>query len=238
MVSVITNVAKDHTEYLGKNIANIAYEKAGVIKKNIPTITAAEGKALKVIENVAKEKNSRLFLVKQPRKRINLSLDGGFQQLNAAVALEVIAVLNLHYSLNITKEDIKLGLKTTNWPGRFEYIKSNLLVDCAHNLSGVKVLIKELKKIKKKIILVIGILKDKDKEGMLKLLEPFTYKTVLTKAKVPRATEPKELAKYLKKPYKIVNDPKKALRYAQSIAKKNDLILVAGSIYIVGEIYT
>jgi dihydrofolate synthase/folylpolyglutamate synthase len=237
LVSVITNVGIDHIEYLGKHIANIAYEKAGIIKKNIPTITAAEGKALKVIENVAKEKNSRLFLVKEPKKKFKLSLSGAFQQINAAVAVETIAVLKLHYNLDITGDHIDSGLKTAYWPGRLEYIEDNILVDCAHNLACVEVLIKELRKIKRKIILVIGFSKDKDKEGMLKLVEPLVSKIILTKAKVPRATEPKELGKYLKKPYKIINDPKKALAYAKSIAKK-DLILVAGSIYIVGEIYT
>jgi len=236
LVSIITNIGKEHTEYLGKNIANIAYEKAGVIKKNIPTITAANGKALKVIENVAKDRSSKLFLVNK-KKNFTLSLNGGFQQLNAAVAVETIEVLKRHYNLNITESHIDSGLKTAYWSGRFEYIKNNILVDCAHNLDGVKALVNELKKIKKKIILVIGILKDKDKEAMLKLLEPFASKIILTKAKVPRATEPKELAKYLKKDHKTINDPKKALKYAKSIAKKNDLILVAGSIYIVGEIY-
>lgn len=237
LVSVITNVDIDHIDYLGKHIANIAYEKAGVIKNKIPVVTAAGGKALKVIQNVAKERDSKLFLVKKPSKRIKLSLDGDFQQINAAVALETIHVLKKHYNLKVTNGDIELGLKTTYWPGRFEYIKGNLLVDCAHNLAGVKVLVKELKKVKKKIILVVGILKDKDQEGMLKLLEPFASKTILTKAKVPRATEPKELAKYLKKSYKIINEPKKAIKYAKSIAKKNDLVVVAGSIYIVGEMY-
>ena len=207
------------------------------IKSNCQQLEKQKKECL-AIENVAKEKDSKLFYVKKPTKKFKLSLEGTYQQMNAAIALETIAVLNLHYNLNISKEDTQLGLKTTKWPGRFEYIKGNLLVDCAHNVNGVKVLVKELKKIKKKKILVTGILKDKEKEAMLKLLEPYFYKIVLTKAKVPRATDPKELAKYLKKPCKIINDPKKAVKYAQSIAKKNDLIVVAGSIYIVGEIYT
>ncbi|MBW2980888.1 bifunctional folylpolyglutamate synthase/dihydrofolate synthase [Candidatus Woesearchaeota archaeon] len=237
LVSVITNVDIDHTDYLGKNIVNIAYEKAGIIKKNKPVVTAAEGKALKVIENVSKEKNSDLFLVKKPKKRFKLALIGNFQQINAAVAVRTVETLNKYYGLGIAKKSIDLGLETAYWPGRLEFIADNILVDCAHNLACVKILVKELQKIKKKIILVIGISKDKDKEGMLNLLEPLAYKIVLTKADVPRATDTKELAKYLKKDYKIIDEPRKALKYAESIAKKNDLILVAGSIYVVGGIY-
>jgi folylpolyglutamate synthase/dihydropteroate synthase len=80
-------------------------------------------------------------------------------------------------------------------------------------------------------------MKDKNKEGMLRLLEKHFSKVILTKVNVPRAAEPEELGSYLHKSYKIIKKPKEALKYAKSIAK-NDLIVVAGSIYLVGELYS
>jgi dihydrofolate synthase/folylpolyglutamate synthase len=237
LVSVITNIGLEHTDYLGKNLASIAYEKSGIIKDNRPVITAAEGKALAVIKNVCKEKNSEMFLLRKPRKKYELSLKGDFQQLNAAIAVKTVDVLAKYFSISATASDIVSGLKKAYWPGRFEYFEENILVDCAHNLEGVKVLVHELKKIKKKKILVIGIMKDKNKEGMLRLLEKHFSKIILTKVGVPRASEPEELAKYLHNGYKIIKNPKEALKYAKSIAK-NELIVVAGSIYLVGELYS
>jgi dihydrofolate synthase/folylpolyglutamate synthase len=237
MVSVITNIGIDHTEYLGRNLASIAYEKSGIIKNDKPVVTAAEGRALEVIKNVCKEKHSEMFLVRKPRKKYGLTLRGHFQQINAAVAVKTVEVLAKYYSIGATAGDISSGLKKAYWPGRMEYVEDNIMVDCAHNLEGVKVLVNELRKIKKKKILVIGIMKDKNKEGMLRLLERHFSKVILTKVNVPRAAEPEELAKYLHNSYNIVKKPKEALKYAKSIAK-NKLIVVAGSIYLVGELYS
>ncbi len=237
MLSIITNVGIEHTDYLGKNIVNIAYEKAGIIKEKVPVVTAAEGKALEVISNVAKEKKSPIFIITKPTRKYALSLKGNFQQINAEIAARSIDVLINYNNLGISKSDIDAGLKSASIPARLEYIKKNVLVDCAHNPHAVKSLIGELKKLKKKIVLVIGICKDKDRKQILQLLEPFTSSIIFTRAKVPRATDPKELAKHVTKKYKIIEDSKEALKYAESIASKNEIVLVAGSIYLVGEIY-
>jgi dihydrofolate synthase/folylpolyglutamate synthase len=129
MVSVITNIGLEHTDYLGKNLASIAYEKSGIIKDNRPVITAAEGKALAVIKNVCKEKNSEMFLIRKPRKKYELGLKGDFQQVNAAVAVKTVQTLAKYYSVSATGKDITAGLKKAHWPGRFEYFEDNILVD-------------------------------------------------------------------------------------------------------------
>jgi dihydrofolate synthase/folylpolyglutamate synthase len=246
LVSVITNISLEHTQLLGETVEDIAFEKAGIIKKNKPVVTGASGNALKVIKKIAKKNNSDLYLNKKYKKinnkfnindykNLRLNLKGDFQIENAALALTTIAVLKKYYSIEINKNHIKNSLLKIKWPGRFEFIKTNLLVDCAHNPAAALTLKKELLKIKyKKIILIIGILKDKDYKKILNILTPLAYKTILTKPSIPRARNPKELARYMKKSHLIINNTKKALKYAKNISKK-DLIVVTGSIYTVGE---
>jgi len=256
LVSVITNIGLEHKEYLGETIEEIAYEKAGIIKKNTPIITGAKGAALKVIKKIAKKNNSKLYINRNPIKEFPLKLKGDFQLENASITLETIRVLNQYYNLKINKKSIKNGLLNTIWHGRLEYIESskgtsmsqkssiskdiekNILVDCAHNLDAIKALKKELNKIKKNyknIYLIIGMLKDKDHKNILKELTPLADKIILVKPKISRALDPKILAKYIKKPI-IIKDTKKALKYTKKTAKKDDLILITGSIYVVGEI--
>ncbi len=254
IISVITNIGLEHQEYLGKTIERIAYEKAGIIKNKIPLVTGAKGPALNVIKKIAKKKNAKVYQDGKPIKGFPLKLKGDFQLVNASLAIEAIKVLNQYHNLKINKnkrkikdfpisksidfETIKKGLLKTTWPGRLEFISKNVLVDCAHNLDAIKALKKELKKIKKdykKLYLIIGILKDKDYKNMLKELTPLAQKVILVKARIPRALEPETLAKQIKNPI-IIKNPKKALTYAKKIAKKNGLIVVTGSIYVVGEI--
>lgn len=238
LVSVITNVGLEHQEYLGETIEKIAYEKAGIIKSKIPVVTGAKGIALTVIQKIAKKKNSPLFVIKSIKK-IPLKLKGEFQLVNASIALETIKILNQYYDLKIKKDKIKKGLLNTTWSGRFEFISKNVLVDCAHNPDAIKALKKELLKIKKKyknLYLIIGILKDKDYKNMLKELTPLANKIILVRPKIPRALNPKILAKCIDKDFMVIEDSKKALKYAKKIAKKDDLILVTGSIYVVGEV--
>lgn len=252
LVSVITNIELEHTDYLGKNIKQIAYEKAGIIKKNCPVVTGCKNKSLDIIKKICKERNSKLFLAKSHKKlnshfsigahkNLRLNLKGNFQLKNASVAITTIDVLKKVYKIKINEKDIINGLKNVKWDGRLQFVKSNILVDCAHNPAGIKALKKEILKIRsnyKKIVLVIGILKDKDYAKMLKLITPLADKTILTKVKIDRAADPEILKKYVKSNYTIIENVSKSIEYAKSIANKRDLILVTGSIYLVSEIFS
>lgn len=237
LVSVITNIGIEHTDYLGNKIEKIAYEKAGIIKKNIPTVTGAKDKALVTIKKIADNRKAPLILNK---KHKNLKLDflkGNFQLENASIAITTIETLNKFYNLKINKNNIKNGLKKAKWPGRFQFIGKNILVDCAHNPDGIKSLIKEIKKLSyNKLILVVGISIDKDIKKIIEMLNPIADYFILTKAKYHRAADPNFISKYVKKEFKIIKDNKKALNFAKKTAKKQDLILVTGSIFLVGEI--
>ena len=236
LISIITNIGLEHQEYLGETIEEIAYEKAGIIKNKIPVITGTYGSALKVIKKTAQKKNAKLYPDGKPIKGFSLKLKGEFQLKNASIAIESIKALNRYHNLKISKKAIKNGLLKTTWHGRLEFLSKNILVDCAHNLDAIKALKKELIKIKhKKLYLIIGILKDKDYKSMLKELTPLADEVILVKPKIPRALDPDILAKHVKHSI-IIQDTKKALKYAKNIAKKDDLILVTGSIYVVGEV--
>ncbi len=237
MISIITNIGLEHQEYLGETIEEIAYEKAGIIKDKIPVITGAEGAALKVIKEVAEKRSSPLYVDGKPIKAL-LRLQGEFQLKNASVALEGIRAMNIHYNTNISHGAVKRGLLNTVWHGRMEFLAENILVDCAHNLDAIRALKREISKIMKNyrhIYLIVGILKDKDHKKILREIVPLTKRTIIVRPKIQRAQDPKLLAREIKDPI-IIEDTRKALYHAKKVAGKEDLILVTGSIYVVGEV--
>jgi dihydrofolate synthase/folylpolyglutamate synthase len=263
LISIITNVGIEHTEYLGNTIKEIAQEKAGIIKRSVPVVTAAEGIALATIKKISNKKHSKLVTIKKIQynkkiikkynenkiivkndywtfdykdyKNIKLNnLNGSFQIGNAAIAIKTIDILKNNYNLNIDKNNVKKGLLNAKWPGRFQFLNKNTLIDSAHNPSGFKTLINELKNINyNKLILVVGFSDDKDIETISKIIK--ADKIILTKSGNFKAIEPETIKKYFKNSI-IIKNPIKALKYAKKIAAKKDLILVAGSIFLVGEL--
>ncbi|MBW2976940.1 bifunctional folylpolyglutamate synthase/dihydrofolate synthase [Candidatus Woesearchaeota archaeon] len=276
LVSVITGIGCEHTDYLGKEIKKIAYEKAGIIKENTPGVTAAEGIALEKIKKISIKKNSKLLVINKNKikkhynkkirnfdKNIRVKnnsinnhknkywafdfnghknlvlghLNAEFQIENAAVAVKAIEAIKSYHNIEINEPNIKNGLKNAEWPGRFQFVGRNILLDCAHNPDGFKILFKELKNIDyNKLILVAGFSNDKGIKTIAKIIRPLADKTIITKSGNERAAEPSTIKKYFNKKSIIIKNPKKALKYAKKIASKKDLILVAGSIFLVGEI--
>lgn len=247
LVSVITTIGLEHTALLGNIVEKIAYEKAGIIKENVPIVTGAGGAALNTIKRIAKEKNAPLILVK-PRKKIKFKyLNGRFQQFNASVALATIDTLKKYCELEISNKDIGNGLKNAKWPARLEFIGKNVLVDCAHNPDGMAVLADEIKSIMENknfenLIFIFGALKDKNVVEMLrKILELKLKLMIFTEANSDRALSVQELEDIFAKLnnkifHKSIKKPKDALEYARKIAEKDELIAAAGSMYMVGEI--
>ena len=133
----------------------------------------------------------------------------------------------------ISIKQIQKGLENTRWPGRFD-LKGNVLIDSAHNPEGMITLFNELKYLHyDKLIVVAGFSKDKNIKEISKVLK--ADKIILTKAKNEKAYSPNLIKKYFKKPI-VIENPAKALEFAKKTAKKEDLILVTGSIYMIGEI--
>lgn len=231
VISVITNIGLEHRDVLGNTIKDIAKEKAGIIKSNTTVVTSAKGKALSVIEKVAKKKNSGLIIAKR-LKNIELNLKGDYQIENASTAFAVLK------ELGINKDIILRGLKKACWPGRFEFIKKNILLDCAHNPDGVKALVKSVKELDyNNLIVILSVMKDKNIISISKKINNLNPKMILTKANVSRARDPRKISRFFKH-FIITPDLKKAIAYAGEIAKKDDLILITGSIFLVGEAYS
>jgi dihydrofolate synthase/folylpolyglutamate synthase len=171
-----------------------------------------------------------------------VSLIGEHQLINAASAIGAVEALNFH-GINVSKEAIKEGFRLTRWPGRLEIVKKNPMVvlDCAKDVEAIKALKKSLSTdfSHDRIIAVISISSDKNIPDMIEQLEPVVDQFVITSHQVMgRAAKPHQIAKIVEqysKPYDIVNDVKDAVRSAIEQAAEDDLIIVAGSLFLVGE---
>ena len=233
ILTIITNISLEHTNILGNSIKEIAKEKAGIIKKNVPLFTMVKGEALKVIKKIVKEKKSSINIVNYNKNlELKTKMKGKFQQYNAQLAYYCLKFLN------INEKTIVKGIKKTYVKGRFE-IKKNIIYDCAHNLDAFKKLREEIKllKNKKKVRCIISIMEDKNINKMIKEIEKEIDFFIFTKVNNERSVNPIELSKHTKRNFIILNKPKEALNYAKNTFKK-DLILITGSCYLVGEIFT
>ncbi len=260
MVTIVTNVSYEHQKILGDKIEEISFEKAGIIKKGIPVITAATGKALDVIKKVALEKNSSIividnnswnkirggvdwqeFLVNGSLKDYNVktSMIGRYQGENVALTIAAIETLQMN-GVYITDESIIEGFEKTKNPGRMEIVgfEPLILLDGAHNVTGMTSLKNTLEEdfVYEKLILIFGILSDKNIQAILDIIVPIADTFVATKSQSNRAFNPSRLKEMIVKKEVIVKDKiSDAIEFAQRIAKKNDLICITGSLYTVGE---
>jgi len=241
LVQVITPISYEHTQKLGDTLAKIATEKAGIIKSNKIVISAPQKKeALNVIQDKCKKLKTKLFIVGKDIEipKLKLSLIGAHQLLNAACAIGAIGALG-NYGFKISIRAMRQGIKNTRWPGRCEVIKKNplIILDGAQNLASAGVLksvIEDNFKYKK-LILVLGICLDKDISGICRTLNPLADQVILTRAATSRAADPKKLAIYFKRKLYLTKDVAEARLLSLRLAHKEDLILVTGSLFVVGE---
>lgn len=260
-ISVISNISLEHKMYLGNTISEIAGEKAGIIKKNIPVITGAKQKnAIDKIESIARSKNAPLFRLgknfkvrKSPKgsftymgisethRNMVTSLKGDHQIQNAAITIATCETLKKQ-GANITFNNIRQGLIKNKWPGRLETVSTNplVIIDGAHNLAAIRNLARYLKRnvTNKNMTLVTGILDDKPFETMLKSLIPICSRVILTRPDNERSTDPKTLLPIARKIIEnitIIEDVDKAVKYAIENSGPDDAVCISGSLYLVGE---
>ena len=258
LVCGITPLSFEHVQKLGNTLAKIAAEKAGIIKKNgAIVISALQAKeAREVIHNRCKKFQARLYEVgrqikhfkfqgglvirglKNDYKNLRLNLLGAHQAANAALAIGLVEGLGFH-GFNLRACAIRQGLYNAVWPGRCEVVGKNPLVilDGAQNLASAQVLRRAIKDNFKyrKLILVLGISSDKDIWGICKKLDSLADEIILTRAAISRAIDPVKLAGYFKRKLYLTQSVKEAKVLARSLAGKKDLILVTGSLFVVGE---
>ncbi len=259
LACVITPISYEHTQKLGNTLREIATEKAGIIKSCQPiVITAPQGKeAMEVIRNKCVKVGAKLYAVGKDitfkvqgsgfrvqgltarYKNLRIGLLGRHQLINAAVAIGATEALG-NYGINVSAGSIKKGLYNTVWPGRCEVIAKNpfIVLDGAQNVASSKALkqtIKESFKYKK-LILVLGISSDKDIKGICSQLYDLADTVILTQSHNPRAAKSEVLAGYFNgKDTCITANITEAGGFASGIAQKEDLVLVTGSLFVVGE---
>lgn len=262
LVSIITNVSMDHQHYLGKTIHEIAFEKAGIIKKggivitgvNQPSVFASiherclqDGAALYRVGRDIKGRRMAdgrvdYYGIKNKYSDLRLNLLGRHQVTNTIIALGAIEVLK-EKGYEIEDKAIYEGLESTYWPGRLEVVRRDPLVvlDCAHNPAGTKSLRDAILNGTfsfNRLFLVLGIMMDKDFRSIISKLAPLADKIVLTEPKMDRSASPQVLYEEIKKHHKeaeIVGDVKEAVSLAISLAQREDMVCVTGSIFTVGE---
>lgn len=265
LVSVITNVGMDHMDYLGNSIREIATIKAGIIKEGVPAVTAIdEPDALDVVRNTCREKNAALtqvgrdvtwdikkstvhgqeFCLHTPCGDYNnlvIKLVGRHQIINAATAVAAVQALN-KYGFAFAEGDIKEGLSNASWPARLEMVSNNprVLLDGAHNLHGALTLRAALSEVYSysRLILVFGMLGDKEREKVVAQLAPLAKVVVVTKPNSPRAGDWEKIAdevkKYVDEVY-LIENISEAVQKGMSLAGEDDLVCVTGSLYMVAE---
>ena len=268
-LSVITNIGWDHMNILGDSLEKIAFEKAGIIKTNVPVVIGEMIPETKpVFENIASEKNAPFHLATEERnvegwkwekheliveiaekgktdhKKYHLDLPGIYQSKNLLTVLEACSVLK-ELKYNIDENEIRQGLqktkKLTGLHGRWEIIHENptIVLDVGHNEDGIKQIIQQIElTTHHDLHIIIGMVKDKEIDTVLSLL-PHSANYYFTQAHIPRALPAetlKEKAGEFNLKGKVIPDVNEAIKQARSKAHKDDLILVCGSVFLVGEV--
>ena len=252
LVAVVTNVSLDHTDVLGATEEEVAREKAGICKPGVPLVTGATGSALRVLREAAQGPVKVLGddFVPEPlgERRIEvhglrdygeveIPLAGAHQVDNAALALAALDEVD-HAGVAVPVDAARRGLAKTRWPGRLDR-RGNLLLDGAHNPAGALALAEHLKATGLRPVMVFGALADKDWRLMVEILAPHVRDAVVTRVPSPRALEPMEAARAFSMMGlfgMVVEDPAHALRTAQGMAGPDGIVLVTGSLYLVGDV--
>ena len=270
-LSVITNIGWDHMNILGDSLEKIAFEKAGIIKQNVPVIIGdVLPETEKVFIDIAAERSAAISIAADVRQAINwywrkhelivevarkprtdhqvyhLDLPGIYQTKNLLTVLETCSLLQ-HKGWNIEEPDIRTGLqhakKLTGLHGRWEVIHQQplIILDVAHNEDGIKMLMEHAEVTDHDHLhIVLGVVKDKEPEKILALF-PRLADYYFTSADIPRALDAQilqEKAAALGLKGGIYEDVNNAIKAAVLKASKQDMILVCGSVFLVGEVIT
>lgn len=232
-VSVITQIDIDHTKWLGSTLAQIATEKAGIIKSGIPTIALTQvSEALDVIHEAAFRENAPLTVVDQPLPHLSIALAGSHQRWNAALALRAIQAARLEVDFMA----IRKGLSSVDWPGRFQEVPgAQVVLDGAHNPAASARLVQTWREVfgETKPAVVIGLLADKDSAGIIRELAIIGREFLAVPVRSQRGIHPEALADQLRDAG--VESVKAAGSLKSALEQCSAPILITGSLFLVGE---
>ena len=261
-VAVITNIALEHEEYLGKTLGAIAAEKAGIVKEGTRVVTAVDApEALAVITDACRKRGATLFNVRssydwqvhrsdlsgqrfsldekgQPTETFDIPLLGRHQVINAVAALAAARLLRTA-SATISESSIREGLRQARWPGRLQLFPGRPLVilDGAHNPAGAIALRAFLdeQQFAGRLTLVFGVLQDKNWIAMLQELAPLAKRVILTRPESERAADPHRLleAERFCPKIEILEDVAEAIALAKTVTDPEDAVVVTGSLFVI-----
>lgn len=260
-MTIITPISLDHMAYLGATVQDIAREKAGIIKPETVVITASQPDIVQhEIESICKERNSRLQIygkdffaewnsdstlnykgLSRNFAQLKLGIAGRFQSINASLALAAAEEL-VRSGLNIEQSSFIEGVNSAYWPGRMELISGTprLLLDGAHNPGGSSALADALKDYTySRLLLVTGVCDDKDFEQIYKPLIPIADMIYTVTPAIERALKSDKLRQFFSNMGVVAEECSSVIdgiSRARAFASENDLILVCGSLFVVGEV--
>jgi len=258
-VSVITTIALDHTEFLGETIAAVAAEKGGIIKPHRPVVIGVVGaEAAAVLNRIAAERHAEVFQAGRDYRvtsteeglqfdglgssfrGLELGVPGTYQYENAATALAAVAVLRSRFPL--AEAAIRGGLASVRWPGRFETVGTTplIILDGAHNVAGMAALVSELTPLLRgrKLHVLFAVMRDKQWRAMIELLGPLCASATVTQVLPPRGEAPEQVADIFRSycPAGCEADPVQAWEKTRTRVGSDDVLLVTGSLFLVGAI--
>lgn len=263
-VAAITQIGLDHTEYLGNTIEAVAAEKAGIIKKGCRVVSSAgDPSAMRVVRNRATSlrcaivENGKDFLARNIRaslsgtcfdyhgtrdlRNLKTKLLGRHQAENAATAIAACDELARKERFEITDAQIGEGLRNVQWPGRLDIVSNKPLtiLDCGHNPPAISRLVESLTDLGVNPDTVIyASSKDKDYRTSSSILFPKAKRLILTRYGAPRSIDPEILAQLpaaQEKPVFLASDIAEALEISKDITPKGEVVLIAGSVFLVGD---
>ena len=259
-VTVITNIALEHQFFLGRRLTDIAREKGGIIKPGVDLVTGAtQPPVIEMLAAICREKQTPFWRIGRDiryrakglklnyygfgkdYRALEVGLLGKHQHRNAALALAVVELLE-RKELSFTEKEIREGLKHPEWPGRMHVVAKDPLVilDGAHNPAAVRHLADSVKRgfPHRRLFLVLGVMGDKDIGKIVRNIVPIADHVIYTRPEYHRAASPDVLmaeAAPLRKPGEIQPTVSQALQKARQMADPEDMILVTGSLFTVGE---
>ncbi|WP_102026875.1 bifunctional folylpolyglutamate synthase/dihydrofolate synthase [Salirhabdus sp. Marseille-P4669] len=259
--TIITSIGLDHTNILGNTYEEIAFEKAGIIKKGIPLVTAVDQQeALSVIYNIAQQYHAPIFRLGEDFyikvmdyafsfwnetfhfENIKLQLLGEHQRKNAALALQCFLLISERDYIQVMEQTVIDSLWATLWKGRFEVVKSNplIIMDGAHNEEGILAMIATLKEWypNKRKHIIFSVMKDKAVQQMIRQIDKVFDSVWFTSFSNPRADSEEVLYSLSSHPHKEMADNWQSAysHLLKQIDDQNDIIIFAGSLYFISQV--
>lgn len=261
-VTVITDISREHEDYLGVGLAAVAREKAGIIKENVPLITAAgRAEAWAVIESAARQKHAPVkkfgrdfvgvrtsmntFTYKSSGlvlEDLAMAMPGSHQIKNAALAIAVLEELRA-LGYKVPDEAIRNGVSKTKFPGRFEILRRepDVVIDGAHTPEGMRLLKSTFRQVYPGIkpLLLLGMLRDKNFKALIDVIVPIAREVVCVAPQGNRALDPEELAAMVREhgiPATVAPDITEGFQRLLEKASPDDVVLAAGSLYMIGPV--